>query len=147
MITFTKSEIRDLIIAFIVLTIAFSISNVHLDLHGFISILPIVMVGVALGFIFRELGHKHMAMKYDYQAEFKAWPIGLLVALASAFVGFVFAIPGEIKVYANELSDEITGKIAVAGPMANIMLALIFLSITALTCPVKPYSRIFELIF
>lgn len=147
MIKFTKNEIRDLIIAFIVLTIAFSISNVGIDVHAFISILPIIMVGVGLGFIFRELGHKFAAMKYGYRAEFKAWPIGLLIALISAFIGFVFAAPGEIKLYADKLSDEISGRIALAGPMANVALALIFLVIAALTCPLKSQSPLFELMF
>lgn len=88
MFEFTKSEMRDLSIAFIVLSIAFTISNVGLNFQGFISILPIIMIGVGLGFMFRELGHKYVAMKYDYQAEFKAWPIGLLIALVSAFLGW-----------------------------------------------------------
>lgn len=147
MIKFTKSEIRDLIISFIILTIAFAISNVGLDVRGFISILPIIMVGVGFGFMLREIGHKFGAMKYGYRAEFKAWPLGLLIALVSAFIGFVFAAPGEIKVFADNLSEEILGKIAVAGPMANILLALISLTIAALTAPLKSHSIIFELIF
>jgi len=40
MFEFTKSEMRDLSIAFIVLSIAFAISNVGLNFQGFISILP-----------------------------------------------------------------------------------------------------------
>ena len=147
MINYTKSELRDLIIAFIIITIAFTISNVGLDTHAFISILPIIMVGVGLGFIFRELGQKFIAMKYGYQAEFKAWPIGLLIAIVSSFFGLVFAFPGEVKVYADNLSDEIIGRIAVAGPMANMVLALISLVIAVLTSPLKSQSIILELIF
>ena len=147
MINYTKSELRDLVIAFIIITIAFTISNVGLDTHAFISILPIIMVGVGLGFIFRELGQKFIAMKYGYQAEFKAWPIGLLIAIVSSFFGLVFAFPGEVKVYADNLSDEIIGRIAVAGPMANMVLALISLVIAVLTSPLKSQSIILELIF
>ena len=55
MITFTRNEIRDLIIAFIVISIAFAISNVGLDAYGFISILPIIMIGVGIGFLLHEL--------------------------------------------------------------------------------------------
>ena len=147
MINYTKSELRDLVIAFIIITIAFTISNVGLDTHAFISILPIIMVGVGLGFIFRELGQKFIAMKYGYQAEFKAWPIGLLIAIVSSFFGLVFAFPGEVKVYADNLSDEMIGRIAVAGPMANMVLALISLVIAVLTSPLKSQSIILELIF
>lgn len=147
MINYTKSELRDLVIAFIIITIAFTISNVGLDTHAFISILPIIMVGVGLGFIFRELGQKFIAMKYGYQAEFKAWPIGLLIAIVSSFFGLVFAFSGEVKVYADNLSDEMIGRIAVAGPMANMVLALISLVIAVLTSPLKSQSIILELIF
>lgn len=146
MFTFTKNEIRDLIIAFIVITIAFAISTVGLDLHGFISILPIIMVGVGIGFLLHELGHRYVAIKYGYRAEFKAWPLGLLVALASAFTGFVFAVPGSSQVYADNISDEINGKISVAGPMANMALSIIFIVVAALIYPFASNS-IIELIF
>lgn len=146
MFEYTKNEIRDLIIAFIVLVIAFAISTVGLNLHGFLSILPIIMIGVGLGFMFREIGHKYVAMKYGYFAEFKIWPIGLLIALATAFLGFVFAAPGEIKIHAEELSDEISGRIAAAGPMANMSLAFIFLVIAILAYPFEAYLKIFKLI-
>lgn len=146
MFTFTKNEIRDLIIAFIVITIAFAISTVGLDLHGFISILPIIMVGVGIGFLLHELGHRYVAIKYGYRAEFKAWPLGLVIALASAFIGFVFAAPGSSQVYADNISDEINGKISIAGPMANLALSIIFIVVAALIYPFTSNS-IIELIF
>ena len=147
MFTFTRNEIRDLIIAFIVLSIAFGISNAQLNAHTFISILPIVMIGVAIGSLVHELGHKFVAMKYGYQAEFKAWPLGLLITIASAFIGIVFAFPGSVQTYADKISDEINGKIAIAGPMDNMVLALISLVIAALIFPLKPHSNIFTLIY
>ncbi|RAP53878.1 MAG: site-2 protease family protein [Methanosphaera sp. rholeuAM130] len=146
MIKFTKTEIRDMIIAFIVIAVAFAIANVGFDVHGFISILPIVMVGVGLGFIFRELGHKYVAIKYDCLAEFKMWSLGLIIALATAFIGWVFAAPGEVKFHPEELSDEITGRISLAGPMANMALAILFLVIAALVYPLESYS-LFKLIY
>ena len=147
MLIFTRNEVRDLVIAFIILSIAFAISNVGLDAHGFVSILPIVMVGVATGSISHELGQKYVAMKYGYDAEFKAWPIGLLIALVTAFIGIVFAFPGEIRTNAKNISDEINGKISIAGPMANIALALIFIAVAVLIYPLKSHSNIFTLIY
>ena len=147
MISFTRNEVRDLIIAFIVISIAFAISSVGLDTYGFISILPIIMVGVGIGFLLHELGHKYVAMEYGYQSEFKAWPIGLVIALATAFIGWVFAAPGAAHTYAENMTDEINGKISIAGPMANMILALIFILIAALTYPLKAYSAIFQLIY
>ena len=133
MFTFTRNEIRDLIIAFIVISIAFAISNVGLNVHGFISILPIVMVGAGIGCLLHEVGQKYVAMKYGYQAEFKAWPLGLVIALATAFIGWVFAAPGSTQVYSDNVSDEMNGKISIAGPMANMALAVIFIAIATLT--------------
>ena len=147
MFTFTRNEIRDLIIAFIVISIAFAISNVGLNVHGFISILPIVMVGAGIGCLLHELGQKYVAMKYGYEAEFKAWPLGLVIALATAFIGWVFAAPGSTQVYADHVSDEMNGKISIAGPMANMALALIFIVIAILAYPLKSHSMTFTLIY
>lgn len=147
MFTFTRNEKRDLIIAFIVISIAFAISNVGLNVHGFISILPIVMVGAGIGCLLHELGQKYVAMKYGYQAEFKAWPLGLVIALATAFIGWVFAAPGSTQVYADNVSDEMNGKISIAGPMANMVLALIFIAIAIFAYPLKSYSMTVTLIY
>ena len=147
MFTLTKEEIIDLIIAYIVITIAFTISTVGLNLYDFISVLPIIMIGVGIGFISHELGHKYVSMKYGYRAEFKKWPLGLAIALASAFIGFVFAAPGEVQTYAENITDEINGKIAIAGPMLNMVLSLTFIVIAAIISPLVSQSVIFKLIF
>lgn len=147
MFTFTRKEIRDLIIAFIVLSICFAISNVGLDLNGIISLLPIVMVGVGLGFILHEVGHKFMSMQYGYEAEFELWPLGLLIALVTAFLGFVFAAPGSVKTYAEDMSDEIIGKITIAGPTTNIGLAIFFIIIAALIYPFSTNGGISHMIY
>lgn len=147
MFEFTRNEIRDLIIAYIVLTIAFAISNVGLDAHGFISILPIIMVGVGIGFLLHELGHKFMAVKHGYFAEFKMWPLGLVIALATAFIGFVFAAPGTAQPHETDISDDVLGKIFIAGPMINIVLAILFIAIAALIYPFSINSTIITLIY
>ena len=58
MIKFTSSEVRDLIIAFFVISLCFAIANSGRDVNAILNILPIVMVGVGAGFILHELGHK-----------------------------------------------------------------------------------------
>ena len=93
MFKFTSSEVRDLIIAFVVISLCFAIVNAGRDISGILSTLPIVMVGVGAGFILHELGHKFVSMKYGYWAEFKLWPQGLIFALITSFFGFVFAAP------------------------------------------------------
>ena len=104
MIEFTKDEVRDLFFAFIVLSFCFAISSVRLDVHGIVSIFPIVMVGVGIGFMLRELGQKFAAVKCGCEAEFRLWPIGLLIAFVTAFIGIVFAFPGEIRTNPSNVS-------------------------------------------
>ena len=98
-----------------------------------------IMVGVGAGFILHELGHKFVSMKYGYWAEFKLWPQGLLFALITSFFGFVFAAPGAVYTYANYMTDEINGKISIAGPIVNIILAIIFLAICVAVYPSAVY--------
>ena len=147
MFKFTRNELRDLLIAFIVLSICFAISNVGLNLFSILSIMPIVMIGVGAGFLLHEIGHKFVSMKYGYWAGFKLWPLGLVIALVTAFLGFVFAAPGAVNTYADHMNDEINGRIAIAGPMTNMGLALVFIIIAALIYPFSIHSQIVHLIY
>lgn len=147
MIKFTSSEIRDLIIAFFFISLCFAILYGGRDISALTYLLPIVMVGVGLGFILHELGHKFVSMKYGYWAEFKLWPQGLILALVTSFFGFVFAAPGAVYTYANYMTDEINGKISIAGPIVNIVLAVVFLIIAALVYPDAFTSETSALIF
>ncbi|AMD16983.1 metalloprotease [Methanobrevibacter sp. YE315] len=147
MFKFTSNEVRDLIIAFVVISLCFAIVNGRGDINAAISMLPIVMVGVGAGFILHELGHKFVSMKYGYWAEFKLWPQGLLIALITSFFGFVFAAPGAVYTYANYMTDEINGKISIAGPIVNIILALIFLAIATMVYTSAAYSETYAIIF
>lgn len=141
MFKFTASEVRDLIIAFVFISLSFAIANTGRDMNAALHLLPIIMVGVGAGFILHELGHKFISMKYGYWAEFKLWPQGLLFALVTSFFGFVFAAPGAVYTYANYMTDEINGKISVAGPVVNIILAIIFLAIATVVYPSAFHSE------
>ena len=99
------------------------------------------MIGVGAGFLLHEIGHKFVSMKYGYWAEFKLWPLGLVIALVTAFLGFVFAAPGAVNTYADHMNDEINGRIAIAGPMTNMGLALVFIIIAALIYPFSIHSQ------
>ena len=126
MFRFTGKEIRDLIISFIVIALGFTILYSNGDYSHITLIFPIVMIGVGVGFIFHELGHKFVAMHYGYYAEYELWPTGLLIALASSFFGFIFAAPGAVVIYSNGMEKKTNGLISIAGPIVNIVLGLIF---------------------
>ncbi|WP_458455280.1 site-2 protease family protein [Methanobrevibacter sp.] len=147
MFKFTSNEVRDLIIAFIFISLSFAIANAGRNPSAILAILPFVLIGVGTGFILHELGHKFVSMKYGYWAEFKLWPQGLIFALITSFFGFVFAAPGAVYTYANYMTDEINGKISIAGPIVNIILALIFLAIAVMVYPSAFYSETSALIF
>jgi Zn-dependent protease len=126
--TTSRTEIRDILIAWIVLGFCFDLCLFHsLSLSGFI----IALIGLGAGFICHELSHKLVAQKLGHQAEFRLWRTGLIIALICAFisiispVGFLFAAPGAVYILSYTTKRE-GGLISIAGPSANIILALIF---------------------
>jgi len=129
MFKFSSNEIMDLFISFFVISLAFSILFTSQDFSQIVNILPMVMVGVGLGFIFHELAHKFVAMHYGYWAEYKTWTTGLFIALVSSMFGFIFAAPGAVHIYGQYMTDRQNGIISVAGPVTNIFLSLIFLAV------------------
>ena len=129
MFKFTTSEIRDLIISFLVISLGFGILYSRENLTGIIYIIPMIMIGVGLGFIFHEIGHKIASMHYGYWAEYKLWVPGLIISILSSFLGFIFAAPGAVYIYGSNMSDEENGIISIAGPAVNIILAIIFIII------------------
>jgi Zn-dependent protease len=148
MFKFTTSELRDLIIAFIFISLSFSLLYSGRNVALLQSIMPIVMIGLGLGFILHELGHKFTSMHYGYWAEFKLWPTGLILALVSSFFGFVFAAPGAVYIYAGQILDEKTnGIISIAGPVVNIVLAWVFLLIGASIYGPAHYDSTMQFIF
>jgi len=84
-----------------------------------------VTVGVA--FLLHELGHKFMAQRYGYWSEFRRFDSGLIFAVFLSFFGLIFAAPGAVMI-AGLPTKEQSGKISLAGPLVNTVLAfLLFL--------------------
>jgi Zn-dependent protease len=93
----------------------------------------LILITVGTAFILHELGHKFVAIAYGAQARYRAWVAGLFLALAMAFVTslfgspIVFAAPGAVYIYGPHLTRGQNGKIALAGPLVNLALAIFFL--------------------
>jgi Zn-dependent protease len=130
MFKFGNNEIRDLFIAFLVISLAFTILYTRSNPDMILFMLPMVMVGVGLGFILHEVAHKLVAMRYGYWAEFKNWMPGLVIALVSPLAGFIFAAPGAVHIYGNYMTDKEDGIISLSGPVTNILLGLLFLGLS-----------------
>lgn len=156
------SELIDLLLSFVVLTIAFAM--VGGGLSGLSQErLAIVAVAVGTGFILHELAHKFVAQRYGYIAEYKASFLGLGLTLVMALtIGIVFAAPGAVMIrkpaYASPAEswkfegdddaywDRLERKagredlwISLAGPVTNIILTMLFFALIMsgmLTAPI-----------
>ncbi|MBI5679967.1 MAG: site-2 protease family protein [Methanobacterium sp.] len=129
MVKFTANEIRDIIISMFVISFAFALLLSGSNINTAISLIPIMLIVVGFAFVFHELAHKFVAIRYGYWAEYKMWIEGLIFALITAYFGFVFAAPGAVYIHGEKISKEENGKISIAGSITNIIFALIFLLI------------------
>ena len=132
MVSFTAREVRDILISMLVIAVIFAylINGRNIN-ENLIFLIPSLLVAVGLGFVLHELAHKFVAVRYGFYAEFRMWLEGLIFALVTAFLlGFVFVAPGAVYIHGEHISREQNGKISIAGPLVNIVLALIFLALT-----------------
>lgn len=138
---FSWIEVQHLIISWLVIGLAFSIAisrpiNIN-HLWPFIGIFMISLLTIGVGFIGHELTHKFVAQRYGCLAEFRMWPLGLMLALFFAlFLGVVFAAPGAVYIMpisfglGSVITNRENGIISLSGPLANVLLAIIFFTLT-----------------
>ncbi len=146
------SELIDLLLSFIVLTVSFAIVWGGLSPDR----LAIVAVAVGTGFLLHELAHKFVAQRYGYWAEYKASMFGLILTFVMALtIHIVFAAPGAVMIRKTSYSsrptynfetnyegdndaywdslERKTGSedlwISLAGPMTNIVLTMLFFTL------------------
>lgn len=80
------------------------------------------LISLAPAFILHEFAHKFVAKYYGCWAEFRADPSGLRFGLIlSAITGIVLMAPGAVMVAGNATRNQF-GKIALAGPVSNMVL-------------------------
>ena len=131
---FSRTEIVHILISMGVLTLTFGLvfsrNNIYYAFveDGFnLDILPfkliLAFIGIFTAFFFHELAHKLMAQKFGLWAEYRMFPQGLTLAfLFGIFTPFVFAAPGAVMFMGGAREYE-TGRIAMAGPLTNIIIA------------------------
>ncbi len=128
---FSDREIKELIHAGILISLAFSIllsggyKLFSFDID-FIIVFFISFFTAGTGFLLHELMHKYTAQRYGLWAEFRAFYPMLWLAVMFSFAGFIFAAPGAV-VIKGLVNNERNGKISLAGPITNIILAILFL--------------------
>ena len=132
---FSRVEIQHLVISMTLLTLAFAFALTPFNLRmGFnTDRFPLGIIAsflaIATAFFFHEISHKFIAQKNGLWAEYRMFPQGLFLAfILGISLGFVFAAPGAVMFRGGSRDFE-TGKIALAGPLANIIISLIMLPI------------------
>jgi len=128
---FSRIELRDLFIAWILISIAFAIlfsgtTGLFSSINTFILYLILSLLTVGISFLLHELMHKFLAQKYGLEAEFRAFYPALFLAIILSFVGFIIAAPGAVIINGRTTKAR-NGKISLAGPLTNAFLAFIFL--------------------
>jgi Zn-dependent protease len=127
-LTFSRREILELLIAWLVLGLCFAIGEARFGIDVFLVYLGIVLIGLLAGFVVHELAHKYAAQRFGAHAEFRLWRIGLILAVAVAVISqgdFLFAAPGAVYI-AGYLDKRQDGLVSVSGPLANILMAALF---------------------
>ena len=127
--TFSKIEIRDILIAVLVLSVSFTIilSRGNPDyfskdmVKNVATWFLISVILVVTSFMLHEMGHKFVAQRMGAWSEFRMYPLGLGLCLVMSVVGFLFAAPGAVYV-AGQIDDRMNGKISIAGPAVNLVL-------------------------
>ncbi|MFX1450833.1 MAG: AN1-type zinc finger domain-containing protein [Promethearchaeota archaeon] len=83
---------------------------------------------ITIGFIGHELSHKFTSLKLDYWAEFR---LEKTYALLTAILPW-FVMPGAVQVGSSRATKDEMGKIALAGPVYNLVLGAIFMVLAIL---------------
>ena len=127
---FSKKEIKDLVKAWIIISLIFTIGfgAKELALKSLI-IFAMAAFTVGLGFLLHELAHKFVAQRFKCWAEFRSFDQMLGIALLLSFFGFIFAAPGAVMIR-GRVDSRKNGLISVAGPIINIILGIIFIIIS-----------------
>ncbi len=129
---FSKEEIIQLLRAWILVALAFSIAIVG-PKYGYGALLSrvffdnflIALLTVGLGFVLHELAHKYFGQKFGKHSEFRAFDKYLLLALILSFVGFLFLLPGAVYTR-GAISKRQLGIICLAGPVMNFIVGSAF---------------------
>ncbi len=130
MVSFTAREVRDIVISMLFIAVIFAFIFSQNNINAFILLIPSLLVAVGLGFVLHELAHKFVAVRYGFYAEYRIWFEGLIFAVITAIIiKLAFVAPGAVYIHGDRISKEQNGKISIAGPLLNIILALIFLGL------------------
>ena len=126
--SFSDKEVRDLTVSLLL------ISTIPLMwLRGLIFRRTVILLGAviifAAAFLLHELAHKFSAQRLGYWAEFRLNMMGVLITLMSFFSPLKIVAPGAVVISGFMIGDDY-GKISIAGPLTNIIQAVMYLAVS-----------------
>ena len=134
-ISTSEIELRDIVKAWIAVSIAFAVVMSSSILSpDFYTKFIVASLTVGIGFLLHEMGHKITAQRYGCFAEFRSFDNMLILAIAMSFFGFIFAAPGAVMI-SGHVNKRRTGIISAAGPVVNLVLASGFLALSFMQLP------------
>ena len=127
-------EILEFAVSVVWMGIAFGIAiaggiSAFKDLVSLRTTIIEALVIVFFAFVFHELAHRVAARRYGFPAVYRVWIPGLILAMGAAMFGWLFAAPGGVVIQIPENTAENRaklGKSALAGPVVNMVLAVVF---------------------
>ncbi len=136
---FSSREIFEILVAVVVLTIAFTLAQVgglfrlqlYLQLGGgsfLLLLLGSSFLAVITAFVLHELAHKAVAQRYGCIAEFRYYLRGLALGVVTAMFGLMFAAPGAV-VISGSVNARQHVRISAAGPGTNLAVAAAFIGV------------------
>ena len=138
--SFSQTEIKHFVIAFILISLTLYVVRIDslfsgtsiFDVIYKILLIPfkseflVFILVFALAFILHELGHKLVAQNYGFISEFRADFTMLFLSFILALLSpFVFLAPGAVMIL-GQVSLRQNGIISVAGPLINLIQAVIY---------------------
>lgn len=135
---FSRTEVVQILIAMGALTLAFAIILVPGGISGLAFLLEeglgfllalvfgVALLAVVTAFLLHELAHKAVAQRYGCFAEFRYYPMGLLLGVVTAALGFIFAAPGAVMI-SGPVTPKQHVRISAVGPGTNLVIAAAFL--------------------
>ena len=122
-----RNEVLEFAKAWLGTALAFAVLFSRGDIMSpqFGRILLIAALTAGLGVILHELAHRVVARYFGATAHFVANNGMLIMSIVIAFTGFLFAAPGAVW-HSGYLTRRQVGLIAGAGPIVNMVLAVLF---------------------
>jgi Zn-dependent protease len=130
---YSTTEVRDIAVSVLVLSVAFSIMFYrHGTDIGMLGLIGISAIIVCASFVAHEMAHKFVAQRFGAWAEYRMYPLGLMLALFMSFFGVIFAAPGVVYI-SGQIDWKMNGKISAAGPAINIVLGTAAFALSMVT--------------